>query len=86
MLIVIQRLVVLGEDITMHISVGNMTQTVKFALGIVVVMSAMAITIKMLDVKIQASQIEEMHLMLSQIHTGQMVRNSIEEGIPMMIM
>jgi hypothetical protein len=30
--------------------------------------------------------IEEMHLMLSQIHTGQMVRNSIEEGIIMMIM
>jgi hypothetical protein len=68
MLIVIQRLVVLGEDITMHIGVGNMTQTVKFALGIVVVMSA--ITIKMLDVTIQVSQIEEMHLMLSQIHTG----------------
>jgi TctA family transporter len=40
----------------------------KTTMGIVVVMSA--ITIKMLDVTIQVSQIEEMHLMLSQIHTG----------------
>jgi hypothetical protein len=86
MLIVIQRLGVLGEDITMHISVGNMTQTVTFALGIVVVVSATVITIKMLDVIMHVSQIEEMHLMLSQIHTGQMVRKGIEEGILMMIM
>jgi len=70
----------------MHIGVGNITQTVKFALGIVVVMSATVITIKMLDVKIQVRQIEEIHLMLSQIHTGQMVSNSTEEGILMMIM
>jgi hypothetical protein len=70
----------------MHIRIGNMTQTVTFALGIVVVVSATVITIKMLNVIMHLSQIEEMHLMLSQIHTGQMVRNIIEEGILMMIM